>query len=40
MKENVRKLVNEGKVDLICIGIRISKFVVKSLLVWKKYYLN
>lgn len=34
MKENVRKLVNEGKVDLIC--IRISKFVVKSLLVWKK----
>lgn len=34
MKENVRKLVNEGKVDFTCTGI--SKFAVKSPLVWKK----
>lgn len=34
MKENVRKLVNEGKVDLTC--TRTSKFAVKIPLVWKK----
>lgn len=34
MKENVRKLVNEGKVDLTC--TRTSKFAVKSPLVWEK----